>query len=157
MFYAMYDEPELVHAMLRLVTDTYVEFLEKWYTLFPRDAEMNPHWHMLRRRGSVMIRNDSAMNLSPEFYEKYATPYDGELLQKYGGAMHFCGRGDHYIGKLCSLPGLYAVQMSRPEYNDMEIIYKNTIDKNIKLLAFNKSVAEEHLSRPGGFHHNLSI
>ncbi len=157
MFYAMYDEPELVHAMLRLVTDTYVGFLEKWYTLFPRDAEMNPHWHMLWHRGSVMIRNDSAMNLSPEFYEEFAMPYDGELLQKYCGAMHFCGRGDHYIEKLCSLPGLYAVQMSQPEYNDMEIIYRNTVDKNIKLLALNKAVAEEHLSRPGGFHHNLSI
>jgi hypothetical protein len=47
--------------------------------------------------------------------------------------------------------------MSQPEYNDMEIIYKNTVDRGIKLLAFNKKTAEAHLSREGGFRHNLSI
>ena len=78
-------------------------------------------------------------------------------ISKYGGAVHFCGRGDHYIEMLCSLPGLYAVQMSQPELNDMEIIYKNTVDKGIKLLAFNKKTAEGHLSRPGGFWHNLNV
>ncbi len=156
-FYAMYDEPELVHAMLRLVTDTYIGFMDKWHGIFPRNDEMNPHWGMLWHRGSIMLRNDSAMNLSPALYKEFAMPYDGELLAKYGGAEHFCGRGDHYIGMLCSLPGLYAVQMSQPHLNDMEIIYKNTVDKNIKLLALNRDTALRDLSRPGGFRHNLSV
>ena len=157
MFYAMYDEPELVHAMLRLVTDTYTAFIEKWFKMFPPSEEMNIHWGFLRHRGAIMLRNDSAMNLSPDFYREFAMPYDGELLKKYGGAVHFCGRGDHYIEMLCSLPGLYGVQMSQPELNDMEVIYRNTVDKGIKLLGFNKKVAEEHLSREGGFRHNLNV
>jgi hypothetical protein len=156
-FYAMYDEPELVHAMLRLVTDTYTSFIDKWFKLFPPSEEINPHWGFLWHRGLIMLRNDSAMNLSPALYKEYAMPYDGELLAKYGGAVHFCGRGDHYIEMLCSLPGLYGVQMSQPEFNDMEKIYKNTVDRGIKLLAFNKKAAERDLSRPGGFRHNLSI
>ncbi len=156
-FYAMYDEPELVHAMLRLVTDTYIAFMDKWHGIFPRNDEMNPHWGNLWHRGSIMLRNDSAMNLSPALYREFAMPYDGELLAKYGGAEHFCGRGDHYIEMLCSLPGLYGVQMSQPHLNDMEIIYKNTVDKNIKLLALNRETANRDLSRPGGFGHNLSI
>ena len=156
-FYAMYDEPELVHAMLRLVTDTYVAFMEKWHEIFPPSEEMNPHWGNLWHRGAIMLRNDSAMNLSPALYEEYAMPYDGELLAKYGGAEHFCGRGDHYIEKLCSLPGLYAVQMSQPHLNDMEVIYKSTVDRGIKLLAFKKDVAERDITRAGGFGHNLSI
>lgn len=157
MFYAMYDEPELVHAMLRLVTDTYTAFMEKWHSIFPRNDEMNPHWGYLWHRGAIMLRNDIAMNLSPSLYREFAMPYDGELLRKYGGAVHFCGRGDHYIADLCSLSGLYAVQMSQPQYNDMEVIYQNTVDKGIKLLAFNRKFAEEHLCRTGGFRHNLSI
>ena len=156
-FYAMYDEPELVHAMLRLVTDTYTAFIEKWFGMFPPSDEMNLHWAFLWHRGAIMLRNDSAMNLQPDFYREFAMPYDGELLGKYGGAVHFCGRGDHYIESLGSLPGLYGVQMSQPQYNDMEIIYKNTVDRGIKLLGFNKKYAEEHLSREGGFRHNLSI
>ena len=156
-FYAMYDEPELVHAMLRLVTDTYTAFIEKWFKMFPPSEEMNLHWAFLWHRGAIMLRNDSAMNLQPDFYREFAMPYDGELLGKYGGAVHFCGRGDHYIELLCSLPGLYGVQMSQPQYNDMEIIYKNTVDRGIKLLGLNRKYAEEHLSREGGFRHNLSI
>ena len=156
-FYAMYDEPELVHAMLRLVTDTYIAFIEKWFKMFPPSEEMNIHWGFLRHRGAIMLRNDSAMNLSPDFYREFAMQYDGELLKKYGGAVHFCGRGDHYIEMLCSLPGLHGVQMSQPELNDMDIIYHNTVDRGIKLLAFNKKTAEAHLSREGGFRHNLNV
>ena len=156
MFYAMYDEPELVHGILRLITDTYSAFMDKWFEIFPRNTEINPHWNSLYHRGSILLRNDSAMNLSPELYREYAMPYDGELLKRYGGAVHFCGRGDHYIEDLCSLPGLYAVNMSQPHLNDMEKIYKNTVDKGIKLLAFNKQVALNDVTRSGGFKHNLS-
>jgi hypothetical protein len=39
----------------------------------------------------------------------------------------------------------------------MQKIYKNTVDRGIKLLAFNKKTADRDLSRPGGFRHNLSV
>ena len=156
MFYAMYDEPELVHAMLRLVTDTYTRFLKKWYELYPCNTEMNCHWVSMRHRGAILLRDDSAMNLSPAFYEEFAAPYDGELLQRFGGgAVHFCGRGDHYIPILSRLPGLYGINMSQPHLNDMETIYCHTVDKGIPLLAFPGEWAQKTLDRPGQFHHNL--
>ena len=157
MFYAMYDEPELVHDMLSLVTDTYIAFMDKWYQLFPPKDDINPHWNSLYHRGRVLIRNDSAMNLSPELYREFAAPYDGKLLSRYGGAVHFCGRGDHYIKSLCELPGLYGINMSQPHLNDMETIYRNTVDKGLKILFFKADVAARDLSRPGGLHHNVSI
>ena len=155
MFYAMYDEPELVHAMLQLITDTYVAFMDKWHGLFPRNDEMNTHWGSLWHRGSIVLRDDSAMNLSPAMYDEFAAPYDGALLKRYGGAVHFCGRGDHYIKSLCGLEGLYGINLSQPHLNDMEVIYQHSVDKGIKLLAFNKAVAKNDLKREGGFRHNL--
>jgi len=158
MFYAMYDEPELVHGVLSLVCDTYCKVLDRWFELFTRNSYMNPHWNTLWHRGTIMIRNDSAMNLSPELYDEFAAPYDGRLLDYYdGGVVHFCGRGDHYIESLCSIPKLYGINMSQPQYNDMEKIYKNTVDKGLKILAFNADKAKSDLARPGGFHHNMSI
>lgn len=158
MFYSMYDEPELVHGLLQLVTDTYTNFLNKWYELFPRNSEMNSHWVFLRHRGSILIRNDSAMNLSPDFYKEFAAPYDGELLKRFdGGAIHFCGRGDHYVEMLSNLEKLYGINMSQPHLNDMEKIYQNTVDKGIKILAFNDEWADKTIDRPGKFHHNMSI
>ena len=105
-----------------------------------------------------MLRNDSAMNLSPDLYREYAAPYDGWLLDHFGGgAVHFCGRGDHYIETLCALPGLYGINMSQPHLNDMETIYRNTVDKGIPLLAFSAARAEEDQTRPGAFHGNMHI
>lgn len=158
MFYAMYEEPELVHAMMQLLTDTYTAFMKKWFDLFPPDSEINTHWASIRHRGTILLRDDSAMNLSPEFYREFAAPYDGELLRRFdGGAVHFCGRGDHYIETLGSLPKLYGINMSQPELNDMEKIYRNTVDKGIKILAFPAAWAQKDKDRPGQFRHNLSI
>ena len=156
MFYAMYDDEELVHGVLSTVTDTYVAFMERWHSLFPPKGDVSVHWPFLRHRGTLLIRNDSAMNLSPEFYKEFSVPYDGRLLSHFGGgAIHFCGRGDHYVGELAKLDGLYAINMSQPHYNDMETIYQSTVDRGIKILGFHRETALRDLSRAGGFHHNL--
>lgn len=158
MFYAMYDEPELVHGLLRLATDTYKAVMDKWYGLYPKDAEMNPHWGNLYHRGSIVLRDDSAMNLSPELYSEFGAPYDNELLNTYdGGIIHFCGRGDHYIDIIAEMPKLYGINMSQPEYNDMEKVLKNTVDRGIRILGFDPAHITRLIDRPGGFHHNMNV
>ena len=156
MFYAMYDEPELVHAAISLITDTYVRFMEKWLALFPCGTEMNPHWSHLRHRGRLTLRSDSAMNLSPELYREFAVPYDRILLERFGGGiMHFCGRGDHYIALLCAQPMLTGVNMTQPHLNDMETIYRNTVDRGIPLLGFPADRAKADVQR--GFRHRMQV
>ena len=161
MFYDMYDEPEFVHDVLSLITNTYAEFLDKWYEIIPKNTEMNPHWTnwaYLWHRGTILLRNDSAMNLSPDFYKEFSVPYDSALLERFGGGcIHFCGRGDHYIEALSEMPGVYGINMSQPHLNDMEKIFKNTVEKGIKVLAFNRGWAEKLKDREGGYYHNLSI
>ena len=151
----MYDEPELVHAVISLITETYTAFLRKWYELYPMHTGVNVHWASLRHLGAILLRDDSAMNLSPELYAEFAAPYDGALRRRFGGgAVHFCGRGDHYIETLCAIPELTGINMSQPHLNDMEKIYRNTVDRGIKLLAFSRDRAERDKGR--GFHGNLS-
>ena len=156
MFYAMYDEPELVHAAMSLITETYTRFMEKWFRLFPCGDEMNVHWSHIRHRGRLTLRCDSAMNLSPELYREFAVPYDRILLERFGGGMmHFCGRGDHYIAELCAQPMLTGVNMSQPHLNNMETIYQNTVDRGIPLLGFPPDRALADVSR--GFHGRMQI
>lgn len=156
MFYAMYDEPELVHGLLSLITETFTAFMERWQTIFPLYPEINCYkfYHYL---GGILLRCDSAMNLSPELYREFAVPYDTKLYERFGGgAMHFCGRGDHYIEVLSSTPGLTGVNLAQAHYNDMETIYKHTVDKGIKILILERSRALSDADRAGGYHHNLS-
>ena len=135
-FLAFYDCPELVKALLALLTETYRRFMHRWEEAFPgRTGRLCSHWgwgHI----GRIVLRDDSAMNLPAEMYREFAQPFDRELLEEFGGGVvHFCGRGDHYIADLAATPGLTGVQLSQPEYNDMETIYRNTVDRGIPLLA----------------------
>ena len=157
-FYALYDDPDFVHSFLSLITNTYEVFMKEWFKFYPAADDINPHWLCLYFRGKVLIRNDSAMNLSLDLYDEFARPYDKKLLDAFnGGAVHFCGRGDHYIESLCSIDSLYAVNISQPHLNDMEKIYQNTVDKKIRILALPSKNALADKNRKGAFNHCLSI
>ena len=145
LFTALIDNPELIKKLLQLITDTYLAFMQKWQEYVPCHKEYAFHWSMLHK-GNIMLRDDSAMNLSPEMFGEFIRPYDQKLLSRFGGgAIHFCGKGDHFISNMTQMDGLYAINLSQPEYNDMEIIYKNTVDKGLKLIGLERKVAEKAL------------
>ncbi|MBI3987119.1 MAG: hypothetical protein HY343_09375 [Lentisphaerae bacterium] len=147
MFVHLIDEPALVKVFLDLITRTYARFMREWQRIVPPRDGYAAHWGMLHK-GRLMLRDDSAMNLSPEMFDEFIEPYDRRLLSEFGGgAIHFCGRGDHYIDRLHKIAGLSAVSLSQPEYNDMERVFRNTIDKGIMLLGFRRDAAEAALKQ----------
>lgn len=156
MFYEMYDDEDLVHDLMKLITGTYKTFMDKWFELFPPE-DINAHWCTMFK-GKVFLRDDSAMNLSPDLYKQFAFPYDSELISYYdGGAIHFCGRGDHYIEEMSKIPGLTGINMSQPHLNNMELIYENTVDKGIMIIDFPKNYVTKDKARPEGFRGRLQI
>lgn len=135
LFVALIDTPDLVHALLDLITETYLAFFRAWQAIIPpREVEYAAHWGFLHR-GQLVLRDDSAMNLSPALFDEFIAPYDARLLAACGGGIiHFCGRGEHYIAAAAALPGLTGINMSQPEYNAMETIYTHTVDRGLALL-----------------------
>lgn len=131
-FYLLYDEPEAVHALLKVVTDLLDQCISRWKALFPREDGTCSYFRHVEK-GGIAIRDDSGMNLSPDFFREFIAPYDGFLLKKHGGIVHFCGRGDHYIDILSHLEGLNGVNMSQPHLNDMNRILSATADRGINL------------------------
>jgi uroporphyrinogen-III decarboxylase len=147
LFVALIETPDLVTQALELVTETYIQFMRAWTRLVPFEGDYAVHWSLLHK-GHIMLRDDSAMNLSPRMFDRFIQPYDARLLREFsGGALHFCGRGDHYIQSASEIPGLTAINLSQPEYNDMERIFAHTVDKGIALLGLNRAVAEAALAR----------
>ncbi len=134
-FYALYEEPELVHALLRRVTDTMKRFIDRWLSVLPNEDGMASYFGRIGR-GRIVIRDDSAMNLSPAFFEEFIKPYDAELLSYYGGGVvHFCGTGDHFVEKLAQIPHLSTVDMSQPHLNNMEKMFSALIDQGINMFC----------------------
>ena len=142
MFYEMYDDPDFVHDTLRLITDTYKAFLDKWYSIVPKERELSVHWNTMHR-GNIMIRLDSAMNISCDFYNEFSKPYDKELFDYFGGGcLHFCGRGDHYIESACEIESMLGFNLSQPHLNDMKTIFSAAEKGGKRILSLRD--AEEH-------------
>lgn len=142
LFLDIIDKSDLVKDFLKLITETYIQFMKKWLKYNPV-KKYSVQWGFMHK-GKVMIRDDSAMNFSPEMFEEFIKPYDQKILNEFeGGAIHFCGRGSHYIESMCKMDNLFAINMSQPEYNELETVYDNTIDKGLKILDLEKSYAEK--------------
>jgi hypothetical protein len=154
MFMALMDQAELVESLLNLITETYIRYLDTWNEIVPPGDGYSSHWGMMHR-GYIMLRDDSAMNLSPAMFSQFVEPYDQRLLDRFGGgAIHFCGRGDHYIDRVARMKGVHAVNMTQPEYNDIEKVYQNTVDRGIKLLGLERSAAEAAVEAGRELHGN---
>ncbi len=162
LFLALIEAPDLVLQLLDLVTETYIAFMNAWLeqvpethvsaTQVPVDTDHTVHWAMLHK-GHIMLRDDSAMNLSPRMFERFIKPYDSRLLETFGGgALHFCGRGDHYIASASEMPGLTTINLSQPEYNDMDVIFDHTVDKGINIIGLQREAAEAALAKGRDLH-----
>lgn len=152
LFLDLLDQPDLVHAVLDLITETYRQFMHAWERIVPPQGGYAAHWGLLHR-GRIMLRDDSAMNLSPEMFDEFIRPYDARLLHEFGGGgIHFCGRGDHYIASACRIEGVFAINLTQPGCNQMEEIYRNTVDRGIPLLNLNRSAAEAAIAAGRDLH-----
>jgi len=146
LFLALVEAPDLVMQLLELVTETYIAYMDAWTEMVPCNTDPSVHWSMAHK-GKIMIRDDSAMNLSPRMFRRFIRPYDERLLQTLGGgALHFCGRGDHYIASASTMEGLTAINMSQPEYNDMDVIFDHTVDKDINIVGLPRGAAAAALA-----------
>lgn len=91
--------------------------------------------------------------LFTEMVEFFVEPYNQQLLAEFGGgAVHFCGRGDHYVHRLPKLGGVHAVNLTQPEHNNMERIFEHTVDQGICLLGLPRAVADDALARGRSLH-----
>lgn len=133
----IFDEEDAIHELIDVVTDTFIRYIELWKTEFPFCGNEISFDYGLTYKGGVMIREDSTCNISSDMYEEFFQEADARILKTFGGgAMHFCGHGDHLLESFSALEGLTAINMSQPDMNDMDgIIYPNTIDKDIQIIG----------------------
>lgn len=142
LYYEFYDEPETVEQALDFFAEVYLEFTRRWHALMPPvSADHSVEWGCLHR-GHTIIRNDTAMNVSGDIYEEFVMPRDQRIIDAFGGGVHFCGRGDHYVEHLSAIRGLSCINLSQPECNNMETIYQNTVDKDIVIFGLRSDEVE---------------
>lgn len=145
--YALYDCPDLVHALLALVTETYRVWMREWKAFVGEGNEFTTQWNFYIR-GGIMLRDDTPVMLSAGHYEEFVKPYDQALLDEFGGCIHFCGRGDAFISSMGECEHLYGIHSSQPDLNDVDLLLRSTVDRGIALLGF----PQHYLTATGAGH-----
>jgi hypothetical protein len=148
-FYAMYDEPEMVGALIQTVTDTIAALVREHRRI--DGCPMAEHGGAWENLGGICLRNDSCINLSHEMYERYVKPYDAQLLGRFGGWIHFCGRAHQWWPSLLDLPGLKGVNPYQGEFYDLGAMYARCAAARVAIAQWTTPVAarEREMIRTG--------
>ena len=114
-YYALFDKTELVQSLLELVTQTYMEFLReiKKY-IDDEDGGYVYQWGTLYK-GGVVLRDDTAVNLSVDMYEEFVKPYDERVLEAFGGgSIHYCGHGLQWLSSMMGSRDMHTLNFGQP-------------------------------------------
>lgn len=127
-YYAMYDSPELVKSLMRLITDTYIQFMKKVKLGINDEVkECIYHWGMMYP-GKILVRNDSAVNLSSDMYLEFVQGHDEYLFSELGGgSLHFCGRADQIVFDMMRTKGSLGINFGYMENKEFGFTYLDYI------------------------------
>lgn len=112
-FLALYEEPELVHDFLSLVTDTLVAFTRAEQELDGISFSPVP-----TPLGRICVREDASVMISGAMYETFCKPYTQRVLDEFIGCVHWCGNGNAWWRSLINMRNLTAVNPYQGQYND---------------------------------------
>ncbi len=114
-YYEFYDEPELVHDLMSLVTDTYIECMKRILPIIgkPLGDGLCYHWQTIYK-GNIVLRNDSSVSLSNDMYKEFVMPYDDKIAQEFGGAgMHYCGQHEVWLETMAKEANITALNFGK--------------------------------------------
>jgi hypothetical protein len=142
-YYALYDQPELVHSLLRLITETYIQFLQELRKSITDVTDDFIYQGGMLFRGRTVIKDDTAVNMSNELYEEFVKPYDRMILQAVGGgSIHYCGQVRHFLPSMMGTDGLQGINFGKPPNTDfglefLQAVYPEAKKRGIALVNYN--------------------
>ncbi|MCL6629699.1 MAG: hypothetical protein K6U00_08885 [Armatimonadetes bacterium] len=131
----IYDNPGLVHRLLDVVTETYIQFTHTQKAIIGEGNDWSYH-STARVKGGVRICEDSATNLSPASYLEFCRPYNERILNEFGGWIHYCGRGYQIFPHVISTPGLSGINFGNPELQDLRVVYNEASVRKIGIIGW---------------------
>ena len=135
MFVQLYTCPEKVQAALHAMAMAQIGFARHLQPYLTDGPEGYTHQHAVMIKGQILVRADSVILVSPEMYGELIAPHDEYVLHELGGGgMHTCGRADHHVDALLSLPSVRCLDFGQSELNDMDSIYAAARNRGIPIV-----------------------
>ncbi len=123
-FADFYADPLLLREGLSLATETQIAAAR---ALLPHTTDHHDGFsfqHGAAMRGNILIRNDSAIMISPEIYREFIAPHDSTVLTALGGGgIHSCGTVEHQIDNYLNVKGLLCIDLGQGLMNDRQKLF----------------------------------
>ena len=130
-----YDDPDLVKEVLQKIAIAQVGFAHYLQPYLHEGCHEFTYQHGVMIRGSILIRDDSAIMISPKMYKTHVAPHDEFILQQMGGGgVHSCGRFQHNAREYFALPSVKCIDMGQPQLNDRDALYTSAQTRGTALV-----------------------
>ncbi len=117
-------EPEMVENGLHLMARAQTGFAKHLRQFVTDGPEGYSHQHAAMIPGNILIRNDSAIMISPDMYAAQVALHDEYVLHELGGGgVHSCGKIDFNIPEIFRLPSLTCFDFGQSYMNNIEEVY----------------------------------
>ncbi|WP_432798595.1 hypothetical protein [Poriferisphaera sp. WC338] len=131
-------QPELVRQLLDRTTKQILRTARALKSYVSDSLQpLGNYQHATAVKGQILMRNDSIVLISPETYAEVLKPYDTQIAEELGAAIHFCGDGYHQVDNVLSVAGLQGLDFGQPEMMDSDAIYEKTAAQGIPIARMN--------------------
>jgi hypothetical protein len=128
-------KPDMVDKGLQLITQAQVGLAKHLQQFITDEQNSYSHQHVVTLKGNILIRNDSAIMISPEMYSEQLAGHDEFVLKEMGGGgIHACGRIDFSIPEIFKLPSIKSFDFGQSYLNNIEMVYELAKEKKIPLI-----------------------
>jgi len=134
-FAALHTDSEAVARALAHLAEAQIAFDSEARRWTSDRADAFCHQHAVMLKGNILIRNDSAILISPDMYRDLVAPHDARVLEALGGGgIHSCGRIDSHAAAFLNVPHVTSIDLGQPELNDVDAIYARARESRIPLI-----------------------
>lgn len=128
-------EPERIDKGMHLMAQAQVGFAKYLQQFVTDGSDGYKHQHATAIKGNILIRNDSAIMISPEMYGQQVASHDEFVLKEMGGGgVHSCGKIDFNIPEIFKLDSLKCFDFGQSYMNDLDAVYPLARERKIPLL-----------------------
>lgn len=137
-FFWLYDDRELIHDLLDLITQTFIAYRNKLGRLLNEDENCNHMYiHGGIYLGRILVKEDTPLNtLSPEMYDEFSLPYLNKIFNEFPGSLHSCGKMLPWHFKMLAAQKLHSINFGNPEKQCFDEIYSHNRDNNTGIIGW---------------------
>ncbi len=128
-------DPGLFAAALERMTQAQIDLVHRFRPLTVNEPDGFAHQHGVPVRGNLLIRNDSAVMVSPHMYAEQIGPYDEHVMEAVGGGgLHSCGSIDHVFEHYLEHASVRSIDYGQSTMNDVDAHYRLASERRVALL-----------------------